>query len=216
MSSISDPELSSILYPSIFSYDELFTRQPMALMLPKNSARVAGSVYKGELKDGRVVAVKRLFENNYRRLEQFMNEVKILSLLCHPNLVRLYGCTSRRSRELLLTVLPWHTRMRIAIETADALHYLHSTEPPIIHRDVKTNNILLDKGFHVKVADFASRLVPVDATHVSTAPQGTPGYVDPEYHRCFQLTDRSDVYSFGVVLLELISSKPALDVTRER
>nr|CAD1834970.1 unnamed protein product [Ananas comosus var. bracteatus] len=107
--------------------------------------------------------------------------------------------------------------MQIAIETAEALGYLHAVKPPIIHRDVKTNNILLDAGFHVKVADFGlSRLFPTNVTHVSTAPQGTPGYVDPEYHTCFQLTDKSDVYSFGVVLVELISSKPAVDLSRCR
>ncbi|KAK1302946.1 putative serine/threonine-protein kinase [Acorus calamus] len=197
-----------------------------------------GTVYKGKLQDGRVVAVKRLYKNNYRRVEQFMNEVAILNRLRHPNLVSLYGCTSRHGRDLLLVyeyvpngtladhlhgplspknALTWPVRMRVAIETAEALAYLHAADPPIVHRDVKTNNILLDGDFRVKVADFGlSRLFPVDATHVSTAPQGTPGYVDPEYRRCYQLSDKSDVYSFGVVLVELISSKPAVDLARER
>ncbi|CAN6336897.1 unnamed protein product [Urochloa humidicola] len=197
-----------------------------------------GTVYKGRLRDGRVVAVKRLYNNSYRRVEQFLNEAAILSRLRHPNLVLFYGCTSSRSRELLLVyefvpngtvadhlhgrraserALPWRLRLNIAVEAAAALAYLHAVDPPIVHRDVKTNNILLDASFHVKVADFGlSRLFPADATHVSTAPQGTPGYVDPEYHQCYQLTDRSDVYSFGVVLAELVSSKPAVDVTRDR
>ncbi|RWW90387.1 hypothetical protein BHE74_00000494 [Ensete ventricosum] len=192
----------------------------------------------GNLRDGRTVAIKRLYEHNCRRVEQFMTEVRILSSIRHPNLVILYGCTSRRSPQLLLVYeyvpngtvadhlhgpragdagLPWATRMSIAIETADALSYLHAVTPQIIHRDVKTNNILLDNSFHVKVADFGlSRLFPVNATHVSTAPQGTPGYVDPEYHRCYQLTDKSDVYSFGVVLVEIIASKPAVDISRRR
>ncbi|KAH1089892.1 hypothetical protein J1N35_017149 [Gossypium stocksii] len=195
-----------------------------------------GTVYYGKLRDSRTVAVKRLYENNYRRVEQFMNEVDILTRLRHPNLVSLYGCTSRHSRELLLVyeyvengtvadhlhgecakpgALPWHIRLDIAIETASALKYLHASD--IIHRDVKTNNILLDNYFHVKVADFGlSRLFPTDVTHVSTAPQGTPGYVDPEYHQCYQLTSKSDVFSFGVVLTELISSKPAVDIMRHR
>ncbi|XP_042510773.1 LEAF RUST 10 DISEASE-RESISTANCE LOCUS RECEPTOR-LIKE PROTEIN KINASE-like 1.2 isoform X2 [Macadamia integrifolia] len=193
-----------------------------------------GTVYHGKLRDGREVAVKRLYENNYRRVEQFMNEVEILNRLRHQNLVTLYGCTSRHSRELLLVYeyipngtvadhlhgdraeagsLTWPTRMSIAIETASALAYLHASD--VIHRDVKTTNILLDSNFGVKVADFGlSRLFPNDVTHVSTAPQGTPGYVDPEYHQCYQLTDKSDVYSFGVVLVELISSKPAVDMNR--
>ncbi|RID53491.1 hypothetical protein BRARA_G00878 [Brassica rapa] len=166
-----------------------------------------------------------------------MNEIEILTRLHHKNLVSLYGCTSRRSRELLLVYefvpngtvadhlygetensrnkcfLTWSMRMSIAIETASALAYLHASD--IIHRDVKTANILLDGNFGVKVADFGlSRLCPSDVTHVSTAPQGTPGYVDPEYHRCYHLTDKSDVYSFGVVLVELISSKPAVDINR--
>ncbi|XP_058009885.1 LEAF RUST 10 DISEASE-RESISTANCE LOCUS RECEPTOR-LIKE PROTEIN KINASE-like 1.2 isoform X1 [Hevea brasiliensis] len=195
-----------------------------------------GTVYYGKLRDGRAVAVKRLYENNYKRVEQFMNEVEILTRLRHPHLVSLYGCTSRHSRELLLVyeyipngtvadhlhgqrakpgALPWKTRMKISVETANALAYLHASD--IIHRDVKTNNILLDNTFCVKVADFGlSRLFPLDVTHVSTAPQGTPGYVDPEYHECYQLTDKSDVYSFGVVLIELISSMPAVDITRHR
>ncbi|VAH78864.1 unnamed protein product [Triticum turgidum subsp. durum] len=171
-----------------------------------------GTVYKGYLGDGRVVAVKRLYNNSYRRVEQFVNEAAILARLRHPNLVMFYGCTSKESRELLLV----YEFVQNGTSAA-ALTYLHAIEPPIVHRDVKTNNILLDTDFHVKVADFGlSRLFPLDATHVSTAPQGTPGYVDPEYHQCYQLTDKSDVYSFGVVLVELISSKPAVDITRQR
>ncbi|XP_044490409.1 LEAF RUST 10 DISEASE-RESISTANCE LOCUS RECEPTOR-LIKE PROTEIN KINASE-like 1.2 [Mangifera indica] len=196
-----------------------------------------GTVYYAKLRDGREVAVKRLYENTYRRVEQFMNEVEILTRLHHKNLVPLYGCTSRHSQQGLLLVyeyvpngtvadhlhgdlmkpgsLTWPIRMKIAIETASALAYLHASD--IIHRDVKTNNILLDNNFCVKVADFGlSRLLPTDVTHVSTAPQGSPGYVDPEYHQCYQLTDRSDVYSFGVVLIELISSMPAVDINRHR
>ncbi|XP_038892236.1 LEAF RUST 10 DISEASE-RESISTANCE LOCUS RECEPTOR-LIKE PROTEIN KINASE-like 1.2 isoform X2 [Benincasa hispida] len=195
-----------------------------------------GTVYHGKLHDGREVAVKRLYQHNYRRVEQFMNEVKILTRLRHKNLVSLYGCTSRRSRELLLvyefvpngtvadhlhgeqaspSLLTWPIRMNIAIETASALVYLHASD--IIHRDVKTTNILLDNNFSVKVADFGiSRLFPNHVSHVSTAPQGTPGYVDPEYYQCYQLTTKSDVYSFGVVLIELISSMPAVDITRHR
>jgi serine/threonine protein kinase len=184
-----------------------------------------------------VVAVKRLYKNSYKGVEQFLNEVDILSRLRHPNLVKLYGCTlqcSSRDRDLIVVYefvpngtladhlqgkhassspLSWRARLGAAVETASALDYLHSRQ--VVHRDVKTSNILLDADFHVKVADFGlSRLFPADATHVSTAPQGTPGYVDPVYHQCYQLTDKSDVYSFGVVLVELISSRPAVDMSR--
>ncbi|KAI9088615.1 hypothetical protein K1719_029729 [Acacia pycnantha] len=195
-----------------------------------------GTVYYGILQDGREVAVKHLYEHNYRRVEQFRNEVKILNRLRHRNLVSLYGCTSCHSRGLVLVyeyipngtvychlhgelakrgLLPWPIRIKIAIETATALSYLHASD--IIHRDVKTNNILLENNFCVKVADFGlSRLFPDDVTHVSTAPQGTPGYVDPEYYQCYQLTSKSDVYSFGVVLIELISSLLPVDITRNK
>ncbi|KAK9054208.1 hypothetical protein SSX86_025286 [Deinandra increscens subsp. villosa] len=196
-----------------------------------------GTVYFGKLLDGREVAVKRLYENNFKRVEQFINEVRILTGLGHKNLVKLYGCTSKRSKELLLvyeyipngtvadhlhgklanstsSLFSWSIRLNIAIQTADALAYLHKSG--IIHRDVKTNNILLDKSFQVKVADFGLSRLFENVTHVSTAPQGTPGYVDPEYYQCYQLTDKSDVYSFGVVLVELISSLEAVDTSRHR
>jgi serine/threonine protein kinase len=164
-----------------------------------------------------------------------VNEIEILARLRHRNLMSLYGCTSRYSRELLLVyeyipngtvashlhgdlaragLLTWPIRMQIAIETASALAYLHASD--IIHRDVKTNNILLDINFSVKVADFGlSRLFPNDASHVSTTPQGSPGYLDPEYFQLYKLSVKSDVYSFGVVLIELISSMTAIDAARE-
>lgn len=192
-----------------------------------------GAVYKAKLEDGRTVAVKKLYQHHLRRVEHFLNEVEILTRLKHPNLVSLYGCTSYHSAELLLVYeyvpngtvsdhlyglhppLPWHTRLSIASETASALAYLHASS--VIHRDVKSSNILLDDNFVVKVADFGlSRFLPSDVTHVTTGPQGTPGYVDPEYNEYYQVTEKSDVYSFGVVLIELLSSKAAVDIGRKR
>ncbi|CAM8932695.1 unnamed protein product [Rhodiola kirilowii] len=236
-SSIADPEkLCSLYGVKFFTYEELEKATDNFNENREIGDGGFGTVYLGKLEDGRTVAVKRLYENNYKRVEQFLNEVEILARLHHQNLVMLYGCTSRHSRELLLVYeyisngtvadhlhgekakpgsLSWQTRLKIAVETASALKYLHASD--IIHRDVKTNNILLEDNFCVKVADFGlSRLFPLDVTHVTTAPQGTPGYVDPEYRQCYQLTDKSDVYSFGVVLAELISSKPAVDLTRHR
>ncbi|KAJ0448337.1 putative protein kinase RLK-Pelle-WAK-LRK10L-1 family [Helianthus annuus] len=236
-SSMTDPEKNGAYHGvQIFKYRELEKATNYFDSRNELGDGGFGTVYEGKLKDGRVVAVKRLYENNYKRVEQFMNEVGILAHLRHRNLVSLYGCTTHHSRELLLVYeyisngtvadhlhgeksspgsLKWTTRMSIAVETASALVYLHASD--VVHRDVKTNNILLDNSFTVKVADFGlSRLFPNNVTHVSTAPQGTPGYVDPEYHECYQLTNKSDVYSFGVVLVELISSKPAVDITRHR
>lgn len=221
----------------VFSYEELKEATNNFDQARELGEGGFGTIYYGKLGDGREVAVKRLFERNYRPVESFTNEIQILTRMRHRNLVSLYGCTSRHSRELLLVYeyipngtvsshlhdnkanqsssLPWSVRMKIAIETASALTYLHASD--VIHRDVKTTNILLDNNFCVKVADFGlSRLYPNDVTHVSTAPRGTPGYVDPEYRLCYQLTNKSDVYSFGVVLVELISSLPAVDLTRDR
>eukprot|EP00253_Pinus_taeda_P026877 PITA_26877 len=222
----------------IFSYQEL--REATNGFHEENELGDGGfgSVYLGKLRDGRTVAIKRLFQDNCRRVEQFINEVEIFSSLSHPQLVRLFGCTSADSPELLLVYefvpngtladhlhgnrkcpegLPWNTRFNIAVQTAEALAFLHGIDPPIFHRDVKSSNILLDENFNVKVADFGlCRLLPVDASHVTTIPQGTPGYVDPQYYLCYQLTEKSDVYSFGVVLVEIISAKVAWDINRSR
>ncbi|XP_047060217.1 LEAF RUST 10 DISEASE-RESISTANCE LOCUS RECEPTOR-LIKE PROTEIN KINASE-like 1.2 [Lolium rigidum] len=229
--------LAGSLLTHIFTYEELDKATDGFSNTRVLGSGGFGTVYKGILRDGSVVAVKRLYKNSYKSVEQFENEVDILSRLRHPNLVAFYGCNSSSQgsccRDLLLAyefvpngtladhlhcggeapLLAWPTRLNIAVEVAGALAYLHARQ--VLHRDVKTSNILLDEEFHVKLADFGlSRLFAADATHVSTAPQGTPGYVDPAYHHRYQLTDKSDVYSFGVVLVELISSKPAVDMTR--
>ncbi|KAH9306297.1 hypothetical protein KI387_010701 [Taxus chinensis] len=222
----------------IFSYKELEEATNSFAEEKELGSGGFGIVYLGKLKDGRSVAVKKLYHDNTRRVEQFLNETDILSALHHPNLVRLFGCTCPSSGELVLVYeyvsngtlaehlhgerkapggLSWENRLNIAIETAQALAYLHGFDPPVFHRDVKSDNILLDENFKAKVSDFGlSKLSAVNVSHVTTEPHGTPGYVDPEYYQSYQLTDKSDVYSFGVVLVEIISAKLAVDVNRSR
>eukprot|EP01018_Ginkgo_biloba_P024714 Gb_23983 [translate_table: standard] len=223
--------------PVVFSYQELAEATNSFDKKRKLGDGGFGSVYLGKLRDGLSVAVKKLHEDKSTRIEQFVNEVEILSRVRHPYLVRLFGwCQNSRSLLLVYEYVPngtladhlhgerkgrglaWKARLNIALGTAEALSFLHfGVEPPIFHRDVKPTNILLDECLRAKVADFGlSRLVLLKGSHISTAPQGTPGYLDPDYHRSFQLTDKSDVYSFGVVLVEIISAKIAVDITRER
>lgn len=195
-----------------------------------------GTVYKGTLRNGMVhVAIKVSNSASKSGKKQLMNEISILSQTSHPNLVKLFGCCVETEVPILVyeyipngnlfehlhrlrfgVNLNWAKRLQIASETADALAYLHfAAQPPIYHRDVKSANILLSNTFSVKVADFGiSRLTSPEKTHVSTAVQGTPGYLDPEYFHSYHLTDKSDVYSFGVVLMELITSQKPLDYHR--
>ncbi|KAM7526134.1 hypothetical protein LguiA_016036 [Lonicera macranthoides] len=193
-----------------------------------------GEVYKGELQDGTIVAVKSAKVGNIKSTQQVLNEVGILSQVNHKNLVRLLGCCIGAEQPLMIyeyiskgtlhdhlhgkcsVFLNWKTRLRIALQTAEALAYLHSSAyTPIYHRDVKSTNILLDDEFNAKVSDFGlSRLASPGLSHVSTCAQGTLGYLDPEYYRNYQLTDKSDVYSYGVVLLEMLTSQRAIDFSR--
>ncbi|XP_039028011.1 wall-associated receptor kinase-like 20 [Hibiscus syriacus] len=195
-----------------------------------------GEVYKGELPSGDIVAVKSAKVGNIKSTQQVLNEVGILSQVNHKNLVRLLGCCVEADQPLMIydfisngtlsdhlhgkypTFLGWKTRLKMALQTAEALAYLHSAAyTPIYHRDVKSANILLDDEFNTKVSDFGlSRLARPGLSHVSTCAQGTLGYMDPEYYRNYQLTDKSDVYSYGVVLLELLTSQRAIDFSRDQ
>lgn len=244
---------SASLLPPVFTYEELESSTNHFDPKRKIGDGGFGSVYLGQLYDGRIVAVKYLHKHNHTTSanrafsnKSFCNEILILSSIDHPNLVKLHGyCSDPRGLLLVYDYVPngtlaehihgpkslyrkgsltWQVRIDIALQTAMAMEYLHfSVVPPIVHRDITSSNIFLEKDMRIKVGDFGlSRLLVFPETSstssgfVWTGPQGTPGYLDPDYHRSFRLTEKSDVYSFGVVLLELISGLKAVDQSREK
>lgn len=199
-----------------------------------------GSVYRGVLNDARKVAIKLMDQAGKQGEEEFKAEVELLSRLRSPYLLGLIGYCSDSNHRLLVyefmangglqehlypvrglnvfrAKLDWETRLRIALDAAKGLEYLHEhVNPPVIHRDFKSSNILLDKNFHAKVSDFGlAKLGPEKAgAHVSTRVLGTQGYVAPEYALTGHLTTKSDVYSYGVVLLELLTGRVPVDMER--
>ncbi|KAM0940722.1 putative protein kinase RLK-Pelle-LRR-VIII-1 family [Dioscorea sansibarensis] len=191
-----------------------------------------GKVYKGTLPDGQMVAVKRAQEDSMQGGHEFKTEIELLTRVHHRNLVNLVGfCFDQGQQMLVYEYLPngslkeslsgmsgirldWKRRLWIALDAARGLSYLHFlADPPIVHRDIKSNNMLLDNRLHAKVADFGlSKPMANDRKgHVTTQVKGTMGYLDPEYYMTQQLTEKSDVYSFGVLLLELITARKPIE-----
>ncbi|PKA56052.1 putative LRR receptor-like serine/threonine-protein kinase [Apostasia shenzhenica] len=191
-----------------------------------------GPVYKGKLSDGRLVAVKQLSVTSHQGKRQFVAEIATISAVQHRNLVRLYGCCIAGDRRLLVyeflenrsldqaifgssLYLDWETRFEICLGTARGLAYLHEeSSVRIVHRDVKSSNILLDANLNPKLSDFGlAKLYDDKKTHISTRVAGTIGYLAPEYAMRGHLTEKADVFGFGVVALEILSGRPNSDST---
>lgn len=215
-----------------FSYEELKTISNAFSQVNEVGSGGYGKVYKGMLLSGQLVAIKRAQSGSMQGGHEFKTEIELLSRVHHKNLVGLIGFCFEQGEQMLVyefiskgtlreslngengLQLDWQRRLRIALDSARGLSYLHElADPPIIHRDVKSSNILLDDSLTAKVADFGlSRLVSDgEKGHVSTQVKGTLGYLDPEYYMSQQLTEKSDVYSFGVVMLELITARQPIE-----
>ncbi|KQK23896.1 probable serine/threonine-protein kinase At1g01540 [Brachypodium distachyon] len=195
-----------------------------------------GIVYKGTLQDSTIIAVKNLLNNRGQAEKEFKVEVEAIGRVRHKNLVRLLGyCVEGAYRMLVyeyvdngnldqwlhgdigeVSPLTWDMRLNIIIGTAKGLAYLHEgLEPKVVHRDIKSSNILLDQQWNAKVSDFGlAKLLCSEASYVTTRVMGTFGYVAPEYASTGMLTERSDVYSFGVLLMEIITGRSPVDYTR--
>ncbi|XP_039159592.1 putative leucine-rich repeat receptor-like serine/threonine-protein kinase At2g19230 [Eucalyptus grandis] len=190
-----------------------------------------GKVYLGTLDDGTMVAVKILSKSSKQGYKEFQAEVQLLMIVRHENLVSLFGyCGDSKHIALIYEymvngnlrqhlsedhpkVLTWSKRLQIVVDVAQGLDYLHNgCKPPIIHKDLKTTNILLNEDFRAKIADFGlSRTFATENdSYVSTCPTGTPSYLDPEFHFSGILNRKSDIYGFGIILLELITGRPAI------
>ncbi|KAL2453758.1 Leucine-rich repeat protein kinase family protein [Abeliophyllum distichum] len=191
-----------------------------------------GKVYKGAISSGQLVAIKRAQQGSMQGASEFKTEIELMSRIHHKNVVSLVGFCYDQGEQMLVYEyisngtlrdslsgkigfrLDWNRRLKIALDAARGLSYLHElANPPIIHRDIKSNNILLDDHFNAKVADFGLSKLMGDTGkgYVTTQVKGTLGYMDPEYYMTQQLTEKSDVYSFGVVMLELITAKAPIE-----
>ncbi|CAO2829842.1 unnamed protein product [Amaranthus hypochondriacus] len=191
-----------------------------------------GKVYRGTHTNGQLVAIKRAEKGSSQGDLEFRTEIELLSRVHHKNLVRLFGfCLEKGELILVYEYVPngtlkdslsgksgirldWRRRVKVAVGAARGLAYLHElANPPIIHRDIKSNNILLDENLNAKVSDFglSKTLIDVGKGHITTEVKGTMGYLDPEYYMTQKLNEKSDIYSFGVLMLELITGKAPID-----
>lgn len=233
----SDPNKSSGSVPQLkgarwFSFDELKKSTNNFSEVNAIGSGGYGKVYRGMLPTGQLVAIKRAQQGSMQGGLEFKNEIELLSRVHHKNLVTLLGFSFEQGEQMLVYEfipngslkdcltgksgirLDWKKRLRIALGSARGLSYLHElANPRIIHRDIKSNNILLDDRLNAKVADFGLSKPMGDSgrDHVTTQVKGTMGYMDPEYYMTNQLTEKSDVYSFGVLMLELITAKRPIE-----
>ncbi|GAA0142250.1 transmembrane signal receptor [Lithospermum erythrorhizon] len=215
-----------------FSYDELRKCTNNFSRSNEIGSGGYGKVYKGVLPSGQVIAIKKAQQGSRQGGHEFKTEIELLSRVHHKNLVSLIGFCFEQGEQVLVYEfmtngsirdslsgksgihLDWKRRLHLALGSARGLAYLHElADPPIIHRDVKSTNILLDEHLTAKVADFGLSKLVSDTSkgHISTQVKGTLGYLDPEYYLTQQITERSDVYSFGVVMLELITARQPIE-----
>ncbi|KAL6224825.1 hypothetical protein ACLB2K_003680 [Fragaria x ananassa] len=195
-----------------------------------------GIVYHGVLEDKTQIAVKNLLNNKGQAEKEFKVEVEVIGRVRHKNLVRLLGFCAEGAHRMLVyeyvnngnleqwihgdvgpvSPLTWEIRMNIILKTAKGLSYLHEgLEPKVIHRDIKSSNILLDKQWNAKVSDFGlAKLIGSERSYITTRVMGTFGYVAPEYASTGMLNERSDVYSFGILIMEMISGRNPVDYSQ--
>ncbi|XP_017256837.1 cold-responsive protein kinase 1-like isoform X1 [Daucus carota subsp. sativus] len=224
-----EEEVSNIQNIILYSYKELRRACDNFRAVNKIGMGGFGSVYKGKLKNGTMVAVKVLSEGSTQGIQEFLTEITMISSMQHDNLVKLYGCCAEGVHRILVygylennslaqTLLgpnhrniqfSWNVRKEICIGVARGLAYLHEEiQPHIVHRDIKASNILLDENLNAKISDFGlAKLFPPNMTHISTHVAGTLGYLAPEYALRRQLTRKADIYSFGVLLLEIVCGR---------
>ncbi|TVU16622.1 hypothetical protein EJB05_40195 [Eragrostis curvula] len=213
----------------LFSYAELRSATDNFNRTKKIGRGGFGTVYKGTIRNGREVAIKVLSAESRQGIREFLTEIDVITNVKHPNLVELIGCCVEANNRILVyeylqnssldrallgsnsepANFTWNIRSAICVGVARGLAYLHEEiASPIVHRDIKASNVLIDKNYIPKIGDFGlAKLFPDNITHISTRVAGTTGYLAPEYAWHGQLTKKADIYSFGVLVLEIVSGR---------